>query len=584
MSHRRPIFLPISITLLLTACGDFGASDPPPVTQPQQAYLRTADVEAVVQNVYTTDAALRAKTLTTFFGALGAGVSLPALRQSAEGDAHPWFDPARDVSRLLLGLDEGFSVTLESWITQVHALGYRGANGEPLSADALEAQLAELVEKPELRPAERMLAVVAHISKKRMQDQEPTRVFGDGLLDPLQLFLLNGYLVALGVPDAGGVAAQAIHAQGDDPTTVDLDFFKSAYGTVKEFFSDAAGAVDGIKRAGQFMDCAAFLTSNSSLRVSTSPSGIWYKKIGPPSESAVTATAILKGSISDSDLRYYAAAGCAPSASRTLPGVTVRWLMGPGSGRHGSLANSEGTTDIGGQALNTFVAAVEDSPQSAWKPENQRTANIKISALMSGFSKAYPYLEARSIDLLGGAKDTQALAVNYYQQEVFEGPFTYHQQPRNYGGWGIKATGRATWAPDPDRPERLVLAGGTVTYTWTSQGDCEIIAPTLTVDLNEENATGQVVFYDDLDGKRVYGAGIRLTTAPEVTLIRDCPGPDPYPDTLSVPGGHRVMLVFLDEPMPTDDMIDEFSGDRVRVVDANGYAERYSWKWKRELR
>ncbi len=582
MNYSRLLF---AVTLsLLTACGqgpsDPGTRPPPPAEEVQRAYLKTSDIQAAVEGIYASSPTERAQALTTFYRTLGFNPDRAALStQATPSDFTQAFQPSRDLTRLLSGLDDGLAVTLDSWVKQADALGYRGPGGEPLTVAALEETMTRLHQQTEVRPSERMLAIIAAISHRRVagQDLPSGHTFGDGLLDPVQLYLLNGYLVAGALSDPT-LAAQALKAQEDDPAKVDLDFFKMAYGTAKEVITDAGDLLDRLRRAGQFMDCSTFLTTRSSLNLSASPDSLWYRGIGPASTSTVTAAVALKGDVSDSDLRYYAAANCAPSANRTMPGVTLRWLLGRGGERHGTLSSSEGTTGETGRIDTTFAARDETTPSQYWLPENRKDSTVTVNAVLTGFTKAYPYLEARAIDAASRGTSTrgsQTLEVSHYQKEMFEGPFEWHQIPLHPGGAGIKVTGQVKWAQkDADRWE---LAGGHVKYTWTSE-TCPISAPTLEADLTPATATGTVVFYDD-NGVLKYGVALKLRNAPRVRYTVSCPGGQPRYETVAA--GERVMLAYLDAPMPAEDPANVFELNRVRESDGYQYLQTYVWKWTR---
>lgn len=577
MNYPRVLFAAgLSLLMACSPAPIDPGTQPPPPEDVQRAYLKTPDIQAAVTGIYASAPAMRAQALTTFYRTLGFNPT--ALRaQAVPDDFTQAFQPSRDLARLLSGLEDGLAVTLDSWVQQANDLGYRGPAGEPLTTAALEVTMARLAQKPEVQPSERMLAVIAAISQRRTTGQVPTpgHTFGDGLLDPVQLYLLNGHLLALALTDP---AATPLQALADDPAKLDLDFFKMAYGTVKDVVTDTGNVLDRLRRAGQFMDCSTFLTTRSSLNLSATPTSVWYKGIGPAAKSTVSATVALKGDVSDSDLRYYAAANCAPTANRTLPGVTLRWLLGRGGERHGTLSSSEGTTGQSGRIDTTFDARDETTPSQYWLPENRRTSAVTVNAVMSGFSKAYPYLEARAIDVASQGTSTrgsQVLEVNHYQKEMFEGPYEWHREFLTYGGVNLKVSGDVKWAQkDADRWE---LAGGHVSYTWTTSG-CTISAPTLEAELTPDTATGTVVFYED-GGVLKYGVALKLLNTPSVTLSVKCDGGQPA--IQKVDGGDRVVLVYLGALAPTEVPANIFEMNRVREPDGYQTVETLIWKWTR---
>lgn len=483
---NKRTWLTAGLALGLTACSSTGTPPTPPAPAPAEIVTRfdsPAALQAFATNLYGTDPARQRAQVAAYVQATQATIPPAALRQAALPDdleALLTVDE-RELLNLQHGMGTAGALTLEGWVRQAATFGFKGADGAELSAETIRITLQALAAQSTFTAEQRPLAIVAALWAARTDPASPT--FGDDVLDPMQLLIMNNVLLAKLLQAQPAPSAQRLTMQGDDAAALKL--FNDAYGTGKQLLSDLGSLLTGVKEFGEFGDCSMFLVNAIEMNLTADRTALWRQGNDGPFQAQLTAKAQLRSDIQDEDLLYYAKNGCAPSANRTFGNIQTRWLLS--SAKNGTLNSSGGPTDAQGTFRNTFTTEQDTSRMIDRVPQNKRTDAVTAKVLVSQLSATYPHLEWRMISHQMGSSANLGkelrLNVSYYEPTTPQWRLTFKsvQQwdgpvvvgPRHHDEWYETTTGEVLFELDPERSgqytQYLTPVGGSFSVTHSAE-------------------------------------------------------------------------------------------------------------------
>lgn len=394
-----------------------------PPTLPDPAATNSAQaLKNVAKIIY--DALAAGQSLNPYINGVMTAFGVPPLSEADVALAGTRYNQGLplmfipQVAELADAFNDGGFVSLDSFIAAANNQGAKqqGTNN-PLTRDYLTQKFGDYAGKAQYEPDQALPAFVLALDKERATRFPPKNtdpLWGDGLLDPLQLTLLiysvsysgAGSLSAQ-VPLTAGVVRQDIKASlingpfqaplmagvaGSDPIG---DFIKDQIqgqveGEVQDFVEIPLDKVE----AAQVSVCASLLLYGHKMKVTTTPPLIHHKDGSNPWWTQVDVTltfqddywtndAYIIGSVLD-DL------GCKLPHRGPVEGRPLEWSVSDGLSGHGNFDFTQSQTGDGGKASATWKAVTETTPKSQRTFFNQRTAVgaviVRAGSLVPGWS------------------------------------------------------------------------------------------------------------------------------------------------------------------------------------------------------
>lgn len=328
------------------------------------------------------------------------------------------------VAEMADAFNDGGFVSLDSFIAAANNQGAKqqGTNN-PLTRDYLTLKFAAYVSKANYEPKQVLPAFVLALGKervKRFPPQKPDPLWGDGLLDPLQLTLLL-YSVSYAdagplpttvpmasVPQASGVvypymagslvigpiqASLIASVAGADPIGA---FIKDQIqGQVEGEVQDMIGVPLDKYDAAQVSVCGSLLLYGHKLKVTTTPKLIYHKDGTKPWSTRVDATLSFQDDYWDNYLpvdRWMLEnlGNCKLPRRGTVEGKPLEWSVSDGLREHGNYNITPAQTDGNGRASANWQTVPETTPESQRTFFNQRdavgAAIVRAGSLVPGWS------------------------------------------------------------------------------------------------------------------------------------------------------------------------------------------------------
>ncbi len=360
--------------------------------------------------------------------------------------------------------NDGGSITLDSFIAAANARGARQRDThKPLTRDYLSRKFAANTSKTQYQAGQVILALILALSQERAKRMAPKNVdplWGDGLLDPLQVtLLLYGVSYAGSSPRPVPMAlnSSAVHLNiacplVDDPLAehrlpsavggeVVLDFVKDQ---IEDKVTDGVGEVVEIpltkKQAAQVSVCASLLLYGHKMTVTAKPNLLYHKDGVKPSVTRIDALLEFQD---DYWNNYLSIDRWMLETSLTVSCLGGAWCQT-------SRSNGRCRTVCGSTTILIWLPRRRMTPESLRTFQNQRDAVCAIIVRASDLVAGWGTLE-RNMEF---AKDTgnagdAPLTVIYYRTP-------HYSVDTSWAGSEIRLTGTICAR---DKPFALKLGG-----------------------------------------------------------------------------------------------------------------------------
>ena len=354
------------------------------------------------------------------------------------------------VAEMADAYNDGGYVSLDSFITAANNQGAKqqGTN-EPLTREYLTEKFGDYAGKTQYEPGEVLPAFVLALGQERATRFPPENadpLWGDGLLDPLQLTLL---LYSISYSGAGRLPAQAPRTANvpsqdvkvsfsQDPVQASLGIAAAASNPIIDWIKDQIqdeitgevqdfiGVPLGKAEAAQVSVCASLLLYGHKLKVKTTPDIIYHKDGEKPWTTQVQVALTFQDDYWGNYLQIdrwvlQNLAGCDLPHRGPVTGKPLEWSVSDELSEHGNFNLTPSQTNGAGQATATWQTVPETTPKSQRTPPNQQsvggTVTVRAGSLVPGWSG----LE-RIVGLLKDTGNTggAALTVIYYTGEAYK--------------------------------------------------------------------------------------------------------------------------------------------------------------------
>jgi len=326
------------------------------------------------------------------------------------------------VAELADAFNDGGFVSLDSFITAANNQGakQRGTNN-PLTREYLTQKFADYAGKAQYEPHQVLPAFVLALGKERAARFPPKNtdsLWGDGLLDPLQLTLLlysfsysGDGIVSFQAPLTSGVVHQGMNASfvngpsraplivsvaGKDPKDPIGDFIKD------QIQGQVEGAVQGFvevpldkAEAAQVSVCASLLLYGHKMKVTTTPNLIYHNDGSKPWSTRVDVALSFQDDYWDNYLpidRWMLEnlGNCKLPRRGPAEGKPLKWSVSDGLSDHGNFSITASQTNDDGKATANWQTVRETTPEDQRTFNNQRDAVgaviVRAGSLVPGWS------------------------------------------------------------------------------------------------------------------------------------------------------------------------------------------------------
>ena len=339
----------------------------------------------------------------TAFGVTPLGeADLAALDSRFEGGLPLLFVP--QVSEMADAFSDGGLLTLDSFIAAANAQGARQrGTTNLLTRDYLSEEFAAFAGKSQYETDEALPAFVLALGRERARrfpPPTPDPLWGDGLLDPLQLTLM---LYAVSYSSEPPLPAQAplLSVAGFTPVTSLAGAANPVGGQIK---GKVTGAVQSVvelplkkKEAAQVSVCASLLLYGHKVTVTSTPDLIYHRQSDGSAPWSTRLDALL--TFQDDYWDNYApidrwllekAGNCILPRRGSVEGKPIVFSVSDGLVEHGSYSLTPSVTDDDGKAVANWQTVVETTPVARRTFDNQRdavgAAIVRASSLVPGWS------------------------------------------------------------------------------------------------------------------------------------------------------------------------------------------------------
>ena len=339
----------------------------------------------------------------TAFGVPPLGeADLAALESRFEGGFPLLFVP--QVSEMVDAFTDGGLLTLDSFIAAANAQGARQkGTTNLLTRDYLTEEFAAFAGKSQYQTDEALPAFVLALGRERANrfpPATPDPLWGDGLLDPLQLTLM---LYAVSYSSEAPLPAQAplLSVAAFTPVTSLAGAANPVGGQIK---GKVTGAVQSVvelplkkKEAAQVSVCASLLLYGHKVTVTATPGLIYHRQPDGTAPWSTRLDALL--TFQDDYWDNYApidrwllekAGNCTLPRRGSVEGKPVVFSVSDGLFAHGGYSVTPSVTDDDGKAVANWQAVVETTPVARRTFDNQRdavgAAIVRVSSLVPGWS------------------------------------------------------------------------------------------------------------------------------------------------------------------------------------------------------
>jgi hypothetical protein len=324
------------------------------------------------------------------------------------------------VAEMADAFNDGGFISLDSFIAAANDQGARQkGTTNPLSRDYLDQKFAAYAGKAQYGPGESLPAFVLALGKERANrfpPKNPDPLWGDSLLDPIQLTLLlysvsyasagplsdHMPLTSVAVRQGGsggpfmGKVQASLKMAGDPQKNVIGGFIEDQIkdkveGQVQDFIEVPIGK----KEAAQVSVCASLLLYGHKLKVTTAPKLIWHNDGTKPWSTRVDVTLTFQDDYWDNyapiDRWLLENLGnCKLPRRGTVAGKPLEWSVSDGLSAHGNYDVTSAQTDDNGKGFGTWKAVAETTPKSQRTFQNQRDAVgaviVRAGSLVPGWS------------------------------------------------------------------------------------------------------------------------------------------------------------------------------------------------------
>ncbi len=433
MNKKSMILNPLLILALASLACNFGTqlfssqnspSSQVPPTLPDPAPTNSAQaVENVAAIIY--DALAAGENLNPYINGVMTAFGVPPLSQADATLAGTRYDQGLplmfmpQVAEMADAFNDGGYVSLDSFITAANNQGAKqsGAN-DPLTRDYFTQKFADYAGKAQYEPQQVLPAFVLALGKQRaarFPSKNSDLLWGDGLLDPLQLTLL---LYSVSYSGSGSVSSQAplpasVIQQARNVSFINgprrASWIMSAAGAdpIGDFIKDqiqgqVEGAVQGVievpldkAEAAQVSVCASLLLYGHKMKVTNTPKLIYHNDGSKPWSTRVDVTLTFEDDYWDNYLsidRWMLEnlGNCKLPRRGTVEGKPLEWSVSDGLSDHGHFNITPSQTDGDGKASANWQTVPETTPKDQRTFENQRDAVgaviVRAGSLVPGWS------------------------------------------------------------------------------------------------------------------------------------------------------------------------------------------------------
>lgn len=327
---------------------------------------------------------------------------LAALESRFEDGLPLLFVP--QISEMADAFTDGGLLTLDSFIAAANAQGARQkGTANLLTRDYLTEEFAAFAGKSQYETDEALPAFVLALGRERARrfpPPTPDSLWGDGLLDPLQLTLL---LYAVSYSSEPPLPAQAplLSVAAFTPVASMAGAANPVSGKIK---GKVTGAVQSAvelplkkKEAAQVSLCASLLLYGHKVTVTATPGLIYHRQSdgGAPWSTRLDALLAFQDDYWDNyapiDRWLIEKAGnCTLPRRGSVEGKPIAFSVSDGLFEHGSYSLTPSVTDDDGKAVANWQTVDETTPASRRTFDNQRdavgAAIVRASGLVPGWS------------------------------------------------------------------------------------------------------------------------------------------------------------------------------------------------------
>jgi hypothetical protein len=379
-------------------------------TVPTQNSARALD--GVARNIY--DTLVAKQDLKPYISGVMTAFGVPPLGEADVATVDARFSQGLplmfipQVAEMADAFNDGGYISLDSFIASANAKGAKQkGTTNPLTRNYLTQKFAAFAGKMQYAPGQVLPAFVLALGKERARrfpPANPDPLWGDGLLDPLQLTLM---LYAVSYSSAAPLPAQAplLSVAAFNSAIV----LASAVNPIEEFVKDQIkdqltgelqDAVEiplGEREAAQVSVCASLLLYGHKVRVTATPNLIYHRQTDGTAPWSTRVDALL--TFEDDYWDNYLAidrwmlntlGNCTLPRRGPVEGKPIVWSMSDGLIAHGNYNITPAATDVDGKGVANWQTVVETTPLTRRTFDNQRdavgAAIVRAGSLVPGWS------------------------------------------------------------------------------------------------------------------------------------------------------------------------------------------------------
>jgi hypothetical protein len=379
-------------------------------TVPTQNSARALD--GVARNIY--DTLVAKQDLKPYISGVMTAFGVPPLGEADVATVDARFSQGLplmfipQVAEMADAFNDGGYISLDSFIASANAKGAKQkGTTNPLTRNYLTQKFAAFAGKMQYAPGQVLPAFVLALGKERARrfpPANPDPLWGDGLLDPLQLTLM---LYAVSYSSAAPLPAQAplLSVAAFNSAIV----LASAVNPIEEFVKDQIkdqltgelqDAVEiplGEREAAQVSVCASLLLYGHKVRVTATPNLIYHRQTDGTAPWSTRVDALL--TFEDDYWDNYLAidrwmlntlGNCTLPRRGPVEGKPIVWSMSDGLIAHGNYNITPAATDVDGKGVANWQTVVETTPLARRTFDNQRdavgAAIVRAGSLVPGWS------------------------------------------------------------------------------------------------------------------------------------------------------------------------------------------------------
>jgi len=440
-----------------------------PANLPEPAPINSAQaLENVATVIYS--ALADGQTLNSYIDGVMTSFGVPALGEADIALAEERYSQGLpllflpQVAEMADAYNDGGYVSLDAFIAAANNQGAKqqGTN-EPLTREYLTQKFGEYAGKAQYEAGQVLPAFVLALGRERttrFPTENPDPLWGDGLLDPLQLTLL---LYSISYSGAGRLSAQSSLTAAVAYQDVEVSFVRDPVqappkagvaqkdrvkdwikdqiadqvtGEVQDFVEVPLGEIE----ASQVSICASLLLYGHKLEVKNTPNLLYHKDGEKPWTTQVDITLTFQDDYWGNYLQIDRwvlenLAGCDLPHQGPVEGKPLKWSVSDGLNGHGNFNVIPSQTNGMGQASASWQTVPETTPKSQRGFHNQRDAVGAIIVRAGSLVPGWSGLE-RIVGLLRDTGNTgdAPLTVIYYIPPGYKVTGQEGQQQVTYSG------------------------------------------------------------------------------------------------------------------------------------------------------